>query len=184
MRSVQRLVAIGSWIAGVAGHLSKRETLVPALIALVVSGIVGPVSTGLMNRHNAEMHDQEEAKRQAVARFELEADSFGAFVTVFVLDISRDNRVDPEALHRLAANLANQKAALDTLALHLPLELRPKAMAYERALLDFNAALGKVTDVETMRDFWERNSDLQVAKRNFLPWLEAAKSHASVRLVD
>ena len=117
------------------------------------------------------VHDQADAKRQAIRRFEVESEAFGGFVAVFVLDVARDNKANQQAFERLATNLASQKAALDDLLPRLPPILHTEAIEYEKALLAFNAAMAKVSDVESMREFWERNSDLQVARRNLLPQL-------------
>jgi hypothetical protein len=170
---LSRLRDLGAWISGVCGHLSKRETVAPALIALLVSAVASPVATGLMNQYNARLHARDEAKHQAISHFELEADAFGPFATVFVLGLSRDNKVDPQAFERLSSNIVSQKTALDALQWRLSPDLLKKAQAYEKALLAVNAVLGKVTSVEDMREFWERTSDLLVIRQDFLPRLEA-----------
>jgi hypothetical protein len=163
----------GACLLGVLGHVFKKETLTPAIIALVVSGGVTPLMNGWVNQRNTAILQHEEAKRQAVARFALDADAFGSFATVFVLSVSRDDKVDPQAFERLASNIVAQKAALDALIWRIPPDLRKEATAYENALLALNSALDRVKGVESMKEFWERTSDLLVVRQDLLPRLEA-----------
>jgi hypothetical protein len=170
---VQRFANVRTWIWDVATHLFKKEVLTPALIALLVSGGVTPLMNGVVNNYNAVDHERADAKRQAIQRFALEADAFGPFATVFVLHVSRDNKVDAQAFERLAGNIVGQKAALDDLRWRLPPDLQTKVLAYEHALLALNGALAKVNGVEGMTEFWEKTSDLLVIRQELLPRLEA-----------
>lgn len=105
-----------SLVSRVYAQVARRETVIPAVIALLISGIIAP----WMNFHYTQLHDKQEANRRVVSRFESEADAFGPFATVFVLAISRDGKVDPQSLERLASNIVSQKNALDGLVGHVP----------------------------------------------------------------
>src|SRR5665647_2026881 len=99
------LKTICAWPIEFFAFICKKETLGPAVVALIVSGIAGPLSTHWFNHQEAALHEREDATHKAISRFELESEAFGPFATVFVLGVSRDNKVDPQAFERLASNI-------------------------------------------------------------------------------
>jgi hypothetical protein len=155
-----------------AAAFLRSPGIIAAIVSLAVSGGVAPTMTALWSRHNAALQAHEEATRRAVSAFVLEAQAFEPFVTNFVLDVSRNNKVDPTSYTRLADNVVSQQVALDALSLKVPSETREKIAKYEDALLALNSAMQKVHDVETMREFWERTSDLLVAREDLVRHLE------------
>jgi hypothetical protein len=150
----------------------RSPAFIAGIVSLGVSGVVGPTVNGFWSRHNAALQAHDDAVRRAVSRFVLEAEAFGPFATNFVLGVSRDNRVDPEAYNRLAGNIVSQQASLEALMIKMPPDMRKKISRYEDALLALNSAMQKVHDSESMREFWERTSDLLVIRQDLMPRLE------------
>jgi hypothetical protein len=149
----------------------RSPAFISLAVSLLVSGGIAPSATGLWNQHNAKLLAQNEAVRKDVSQFILEEQAFGPFATNFVLGVSRDNRVDPDAYSRLVDNLLRQQTSLDVLMINAPPEVKEKIKRYMVALSSLNGAIQQVRDVETMREFWERTSDLLVVQQDLVPAL-------------
>ena len=149
----------------------KSPLFVSFMVSLAVSGAIAPTMTGFWNQHNAALQAHNESIRKDVAQFILEEQAFGPFATNFVLGVSRENRVSPEAYDRLVNNLIRQQATLSVISPNVPDRVKIQINQYVTALSSLNKALQHVKDVETMRGFWERTSDLLVIQQDLVPEL-------------
>jgi hypothetical protein len=95
-----------------------------------------------------------------------DADAFNAFATTFMLAISIDNKVDHVAFERLVENLLNQKTSLEAATPLISGDIKPEILKYEVSLYNLNRSLPSARDATTTRIFWERVSDILVAKQN------------------
>jgi hypothetical protein len=144
---------------------AKKETWAATIVASALAIFVGPVVDNYVADHFDAAERRESEVRRAVERLRSEADAFQVFATTYAMAVTRDNRVDAQARERLTTNLINQKIALDEVSAKMPEPVRRHLAEYERTLLAMNDALGRVSDVTSMREFWERTSDLLVARQ-------------------
>lgn len=151
--------------ASFLGAFAKKETWAATIVASGLAIFVAPLVDNYISDRFSAAERRETEVRRAVERLRSEADAFQVFATTFAMAIARDDRVDPQARERLTANLINQKIALDEAVARLPNSLHDRLREYEVSILAMNGALGRVTDVTTMREFWERTSDLLVARQ-------------------
>ena len=165
------------WLWLRSSALASKDTWVATLLATVFSsGLVGPIYSGYVAKKFTIDQEKRDADRRAVDRFRIDADAFQTFSSAFVVSVTRENKVDRLALERLIANLQSQKISLDDAARKLPTNIQPQIERYEQALLALNAALGQVRDIETMKEFWERASDLLVVRQDLYRLLDVNRA--------
>jgi len=116
--------------------------------------------------------EKEAAFNRSYDRLSRETDAFVAFATTYALAIARDGNVDNKAEQRLYENIINQKIALDDVIKRVPESDRQAFVRYEKAVMALNETLSRSRSVETLKEFWERTSDLLVARQEMTRMLD------------
>ncbi|MDO9712471.1 hypothetical protein [Paracraurococcus lichenis] len=149
------------------GWLKRQSWLKPAGL-LLVGGVggsaVAPIWQGAVTQYYADRQSASDKTEKAIRDFREAAMDFDHLVASFVIAISQDNKVNLEAKSRLLSNILNQKQLLEAAIPMLPAEVGPQVRAYETALRALNGTIPGIREVATMREFWERTSDLVVAR--------------------
>lgn len=120
--------------------------------------------------------EKEAAVNRAYDRLQREAESFLAFASAYALAISRDGTVDTKAEQRLHENLISQKVAVDDVIKRVPDTAKPVFLKYDEAVIALSEAVARSRSVETLKEFWERTSDLLVARRDMTRTIDDLRS--------
>ena len=147
-----------------------------AVMSSVFSFLAGPVYNGFVNKHFAETEQRTLAIRRAIETFIVEANAFQSIAMSYQLAITQDGVVNTDASRRLASNLLAQRQTLEEIRVRVPEEFRSQIDPYQNALNRLRQAMENVTTVETMRPFWERASDLLLARHELTESLQPLRT--------